>query len=434
MAARARRGAAAGAARPPAAGEGGGWLCRVYGRSPAEGDLAVYALLPRLPAPGSLGRLAAVLSADPGFEAKKAWAERLPFAVAGYAVVNPKSGDVTPAVPEETLRALEEYRSRRGVRVLLTYSRSSSSFPLIDLLWLREGLRGLGLGFKLRTLRYSGEGGSYAIWGLVELLAPRPLAAEERARARRLIRERLDTEVAAVLPSAGEERALEEAGLLPLAEIVPSLRWRGGYPLWGEVVPEKRPALSVLIYELPHIYDDSPLGESFRAEGPRGVVQLIPAEGIYADTSVVDERFLEAAVKARDAAERLAWKYREWLRLVAELKEAEGEVASPLSIGIANHARAVDPWLRAKVWEEGGRVKVWLHPELKRWLEEKLVTAGAPAVEPFEGLRGYLRRVSERLGREVELVGEEPPFRWSPEVDAALEELRRALAELVGSA
>jgi hypothetical protein len=230
-----------------------------------------------------------------------------------------------------------------------------------------------------------------------------------------------------------------------LAEIAPSAYWargglgQGGARFEGGAVEEEPRAIVVFLAPLsdllllPRVYD---------AEGPRGRVYYA-FEGVYAAARAVDDRFLELAEEARRAVSRFAERYLDWRDLLGALREAEFRVAPFLSprAPIANGAGPYERVPRAKVWEEGGRVKVWLHPELKRWLEEELAEVQwstlrflFPEIKPFEGLRGYLRRVSERLGREVELVGEEPPFRFSPEVDAALEELRRALAELVGSA
>ena len=88
-------------------------MCRVRGRSPAEGDLAVYALLPRLLPPGSLSRLALMLSADPSFEAEEEWVEELPVPAWGHAVVGLRGKPVfVSAVREEVKRMLEEYRAR----------------------------------------------------------------------------------------------------------------------------------------------------------------------------------------------------------------------------------------------------------------------------------------------------------------------------------
>jgi len=288
---------------------------------------------------------------------------------------------------------------------------------------------------------------------LVELRAPRPLAAEERARARGLLRE--DGRYRYLfLPSPMEEEALARAGLLALAEIAPSAYWaRGGLPqpsarFEGGAAGEREVCL-ILRWLPPDL--SRWLQPLLGVEGPRG--RVCGAEGgVRVAVRAVDDRFLELAEKANEASRRLVERYFGWLDLVGALREAEWKVwkergieEAPIAHGAV--ARIWEP--RAKVWEEGGRVKVWLHPELK-WRLEWLHSLGSlgeppPPPPPQERLAAelrpldltpadYFRALSERLGREVELVGEEPPFRLSPEVDAAAEELLSALRELVGSA
>jgi hypothetical protein len=147
----------------------------------------------------------------------------------------------------------------------------------------------------------------------------------------------------------------------------------------------------------------------------------------------VDDRFLELAEKAKGAAERFAERFLDWLNLFDALRLAEDRVGLLLE-RIADGASPHQPEPSAKVWREGGRVKVWLSPQLKEELERRLAKTRSGQVSREAGLRRYLRKVSKGLGREVELVGEEPPFRFSPEVDRAAEELKQALRELVGSA
>jgi hypothetical protein len=99
----------------PAAAGGGGWLYRVEGLSPSRGPrrfFVVYVFTPEPLLPGSAGRLAAMLSGDPQFEAYEVWAERLPFPARGFAAVDAEEGSVNPAVPEEVWRKLEECRAR----------------------------------------------------------------------------------------------------------------------------------------------------------------------------------------------------------------------------------------------------------------------------------------------------------------------------------
>ena len=53
-----------------------------------------------------------MLSSDPRFEAYEVWAERLPFPARGFAAVDAEEGEAAPAVREDILRRLEEYRAR----------------------------------------------------------------------------------------------------------------------------------------------------------------------------------------------------------------------------------------------------------------------------------------------------------------------------------
>ena len=272
----------------------------------------------------------------------------------------------------------------------------------------------------------------------VELRSPRPLPAEERARVRRLVDGHLY--VGTLLPSP-EEKALERAGLLALAETVPSAYWKArGLGRFAGGAVEEEPKVVVFLHWFPPSLSKVPLPQ-LDAEGPRGRVYCT-GDGVFAEARSVDDRFLELAARAKGAAERLVERYLDWLRLLNELRRAELD-AAPFLSPRAPIAGAADPHGRepgAKVWEEGGKVKVWLSPEHEEQLKKGLAEAwrnplsASPERKTIKGLDDYLRRLSERLGREVELVGEEPPFRWSPEVDEAMEELRRAMRELVGSA
>jgi len=67
-------------------------------------------------------------------------------------------------------------------------------------------------------------------------------------------------------------------------------------------------------------------------------------------------------------------------------------------------------------------VAVWLEPEARRRVEEKLAREGICSVEE------YLALLSAQLGARVELAESD---RWSPEVDAALKELLKILRRLV---
>jgi hypothetical protein len=444
MAARVKIPAISASPQPPAApaGEGRGRLCRVEGYSPArDALLAVYALLPKPMNPPQLERLAGLLSGDARFEAHAILVEELPFPARGHAVVDLREGRLlAAAVPEEVRRRLEEHRARRPTVLLRGYS-LEEALPLDILLKLRR----LGFGLEARLLRHP-LAWNNLLGHAVELRAPRPLPVEERARVRRLLREDGRYGDLLLFSRPREEEALERAGLLALAEIAPSLYWRpwglrqdGGVSFKGGAVSEE-PRAIVLLYAFPS--DSLSRPSIFAAKGARGEAYCT-REGVYAAARSVDDRFLELAARVREATARFAERYLDWLDLLGALMKAEFRVAPFLSTRapIANGASPYHWSPGAKVWEEGGKVKAWLSPELKEELERELAEAQwstlrflFPEIKPFEGLRGYLRRLSGELGREVELVGEEPPFRFSPEVDAAAEELRRAIRELVGSA
>jgi len=452
VAARVKIPAAARATQPTApAGEGRGRLCRVEGRSPARGALlAVYTFLPKPMDPSSLERLAGLLSSDARFEAHAILVEELPFPAHGHAVVDLSEGRLlAAAVPEEVRRRLEEHRSRRPT-VLLEGRSLEKALPLDILLKLRR----LGFGLEARLLRYP-LAWNNRLGYAVELRAPRPLTTEERGQVRRLLREDERYGDLLLFSRPREERALERAGLLALAEIAPSLYWRpwglrqdGGARLAGGAVTEE-PEVTVLLYAYPSEHLWAPLRSILDAAEPRVRVYQT-REGAYAKTRELDDRFLERAARVGEALARFAERYLEWHELLDAVRRAEEGIPLPRRFIAAGADPLQYPpeakmWEQggpgAKVWEEGGRVRVWLHPEVREEIERALretwwaaVRITFPEVEPIEGLRGYLRKVSEKLGREVELVGEEPPFRWSPEADAALEELRRAVKELVGSA
>jgi len=399
--------AAAGAARPPAAGEGGGWLCRVYGRSPAEGELAVYALLPRLPTPGSLGRLATVLSGDPGFRPLGAWAWELPRPLAGYAVVELRGGRVYDGIPEEARgalrevgRALEELAARRPAAMLDRFG--------IDLDVL----------LSLRNWLMEREGvTSFTVYGLrggagtaIELHPPKPMGAEER----RALWERVQNLLQdAVEPLVAEEeaRALGEIGLGALAELAPQLRWwydehegswREGvlYLIIGEVhqPPPRRSKL-----------------DDVRIEGPRGVSR-VDGEFVYAVLRSLDSELLPLAEEAAQAAGELNSALERWHDLLGHLRWGER-----VRVNDAPLAEAAERG-EARVWMEGGRVKVWLPPET------------AARIEARGGdLRSYLGALSELLDVGIELAGRGEAPLVSPEVDEARRRLVEALRGLVGA-
>jgi hypothetical protein len=288
MAARAKRPAAAAAARSVGE-EGGGWLCRVYGRSPAEGGLAVYALLPRPASPGSLGRLAVVLSGDPRFEAKKAWAWELPRPLAGYAVVELRGGRAHVAIPEEARgalrevgRALEELAARRPAALVDELYECDSHY----LLRLRDRLRGWGVtGFTLRAL-----GDHLAL----ELHLPRPMGPEER---RRFFEDREGEVGLRPLVRRAEVRLLEGLGLGALAWLAPRRCWmRGGREGdWEECR---------FLLEIERIYPPLPGELEVEVEGPRGAAYAA-GELVCALLRSLDSDSLRYLTEAENAARRL---------------------------------------------------------------------------------------------------------------------------------
>ena len=434
MAARAKRPAAGVAAARSVGEEGGGWLCRLVGVSlGTRSGVAVYALLPRLPSRTSLGRLATVLSADPDFVMTAAYAERLPFAVAGYAVADLGGGRVYDGIPEEARRRLEGWRARRAL-LFGALGREVRAEVLAGL--LREAA-GLGADVEVRAVLFApGEGLPGSAYTLVEAKAERPLDPSGLRRLEELAEDLLPGSLVS-FPPQPERELLERAGLWALARMVPELYWIGGREGLEE---PKESHLTFYVEDLP------PLGLPKHEEGARGGFRSWVAGAAERSEAVSvwvrrlgsgDLAALERLLRASEEARR-AW----WRRLVdglaGELERAEREARGILGLPAppCPFADEVALLLRAgrgdaKVWEEGGRVKVWLMPPLDRRLLERLAAELRPLdLTPAD----YFRALSERLGREVELVGEEPPFCLSPEVDAAAEELLSALRELVGSA
>jgi len=413
MAARAKRGAAVAAARSVGE-EGGGWLCRVYGRSPAEGALVVYALLPRLPTPSSLGRLATVLSGDPRFEAREAVAERLPFAVAGYAVVGLGGGRVYDGIPEEARGALEGHRARRLAVVALT----RADLRLEELAGLRGALAELGAGVRIRPL---------APYVVFELLPQRPLAPEERERLRGLIGGMQSVGETAF---GAERELLERAGLWALAWMAPELWWdRWGPESWiragSSELDLRWGAAKALGRLLPR-----------RADGERGWVwrasdcfRLFLREVGDRELGLMGE-----LVEADEAVRRWERGQRELARRIREAEErARERLGLPLYLvrtgPVSDYVDlfAGDP-TRLVLEEGGGKVRVHLHPEVSGWVREELAEElGRRGLAPED----YLRALSEELGREVEIAGDGPPL--PPELAEAVARARRALAELIGA-
>jgi hypothetical protein len=372
--------------------------------------LAVYAFLPRLPTPGSLGRLAAVLSGDPRFEPETAWVWELPRPLAGYAVVNAESGDVTPAVPEgargalaEVGRALEELAARRpAVALALLYN------DLEELLWLQDWLRKRGVtSFTLRAL-VGGEsvlasGAAEAV--AVELRPPKPMGSEEL---RKLVEEGQEEWLGSLVGET-EAEALERLGLGALAWLAPRRCWvrvrrEGG---WEECVFTLNIAMVIPLPPL-RLLD-------VRIEGSRGAAG-VEGEYVYAKLRSLDSELLPLAEEAAEAAGELGERLSGWNGLLRTLRWEEYQL-----IGAAPLAEAAERG-EARVWREGGRIRVWLPPET------------AARIETLRGgLRSYLRALSERLGVEVELAERGEPPLVSPEVDEAHRRLVAALKGLVGA-
>jgi hypothetical protein len=239
--------------------------------------------------------------------------------------------------------------------------------------------------------------------------AQRPLSVEERLKVLRKLREK---RVTPALPTAEEYEALAQRGLWALAEMRPQLVWmrdmKGFFTL--EYTAE---APSV------HI---SAVGwrTKFELRGPRGRVSLEAGALRFAPASV-DGETVELAERARRAAERLEAVLQRWREAVEALRWAErnlwrGRVPALLA------SEAEDPESGVRAWREGRRVAVWLEPEVRRRLEERLAREGICSVE------GYLALLSAQLGARVELAESD---RWSPEADAALKELQETLRRLV---
>ena len=283
-------------------------------------------------------------------------------------------------------------------------------FDLRELRALWEAANAVGAQLKLVKL--------LAKRGLAELElaaaaieAQRLLSVEERLKVLRKLQEK---RVTPALPTAEEYEALAQRGLWALAEMRPQLVWmrdmEGFYTL--EYTAE---ASSV------HI---SAVGWRTRLElsGPRGRVSLEAGALRFAPASV-DEKTLELAERARGAAERLEAVLQRWREAVEALRWAERNLwkgRAPVSLA----GEAENPESGVRAWREGRRVAVWLEPEARRRLKERLAREGICSVE------GYLALLSAQLGARVELAESD---RWSPEADAALEELLETLRRLAGA-
>jgi hypothetical protein len=403
MAARAR-GAAAAAARGRAE-EGRASRTILYlirGRSPALGDVRIYALLPRPTSPGSLGRLATVLSADPGFEAEWIESEELPFPAHGYALVGVDADGrprklILDALTPEAKRALDDYRGR----VVVARHYAAPTIPLRVVEKALEFAERVGARLELRQV------GSES-W--IVLRSPRPLSFDERHTFLHGYAEADDSFLL-------DNLLLERLGLPELAGMAPTACcWRvlalPGEAPWRCEEREAQPAfVRVDIQGLEREWGvvETPI------VGSRGVAEL-SGYAIYVWTDKADRGMVEALREAQRAADELRVAIVRWLALVHALERAARIAWFPREPPEALTARAAEEG-RTRVWEEGGAIRVWV-----------------PAGELGEQDLRELRKMEIILGRRVELVSEKPPFRFSPEADAAAERLRRALKRAVGSA
>jgi hypothetical protein len=405
MAARAR-GAAAAAAR--STGEEGGRASRtilylIRGRSPALGDIRIYALLPRPTSLGSLGRLGAVLSADPGFEAEWIESEELPFPAHGYALVGVDAEGrprklILDALTPEAKRALDDYRGR----VVVARHYAAPTIPLNVVEKALEFAERVGAQLELRRV------GSES-W--IVLRSPRPLSFDERHT---FLHDYAEASDGFLL----DNLLLKRLGLPELAGMAPTARcWRvpalpGEEPWRCERDEEEEPAIVRT--------DIQGLEREWRAVetpivGSRGEAEL-SGFSIYFWASRADREMVEALKEAQRAADELRDAIMRWRALVHVFGRAAHMTWFPREPPEALTARAAEEG-RTRVWEEGGAIRVWV-----------------PAGELREQDLREIRKMEIILGRRVELVSEKPPFRFSPEADAAAERLRRALKRAVGSA
>jgi hypothetical protein len=317
-------------------------------------------------------------------------------------------------VPEETLRALEGHRARRLAAVF-----GATKLDLGGLVELGRELRRLGAGVRIRAPD------PYVVF---ELLPQRPLAREERERLWWLAREACSAALWRAETYRSERRLLERAGLGALAWMVPELLWdnhsqRGGG--WRAASESSRIAVTgELSPPVERLLPEVKMGE-----GRSYVLSPLPSSTyIFISLPEVGDRelgLLEELVEADRAIRR--W-MEGWEGGARKIQEAERRAKARLGAGspsgepLSEYVRSVlESPLHGTVWEEDGKVKVWLRPEVR---EQLLWALGlAPG--------DYLRAVSEELGKEIELVEGEAPL--PPELAAAVERARRALAELVGS-
>jgi hypothetical protein len=246
--------------------------------------------------------------------------------------------------------------------------------------------------------------------------AQRPLSAEERLKVLRTLQEK---RVPPALPTAEEYEALARHGLSALAEMRPQWVWMEGMEGFFKLeYTAEAPSVHISTVGWWTRLEQT----KFELSGPRGRVSLEAGALRFAPASV-DEETVELAERARRAAERLEAVLQRWREAVEALRWAErnlwrGRVPALLA------GEAEDPESGVRVWREGRGVAVWLEPEARRRLEERLAREGICSVE------GYLALLSAQLGARVELAESD---RWSPEADAALKELQETLRRLAGA-
>jgi hypothetical protein len=426
MAARRRAPAIAGSVGAPSGGEGGGsYLAVASGISPARGVLptAVCVFLPQLLPPSALGRLAGLLGGDARFRMLEAWAERLPFPARGHAVVDFKAGRVVAnAVPEDARRRLEEHRSRQPFLFPLPF-RVPLSDDSLQCLYARVR-DAVGYWYPLREPRIE-------LFSLELEGAPIRAAAAVSMGGAGLVKEACRDILLSVYDEESwsvPARALAGAGLWALAALRPDWYWdveeedgwrrlelKEGAPVRGFVSCRSQ-ALDTLPREA---LAAGPLGEAWiEQRGDALEVNLafrLRRAGFETCMRILDA---DSAFKGFCSA------LESWQRRTRDpLRAAEARIPRARRLPLSSNFF----WdLVGRIWEEGGKVKAWLPPERVERLRRELAELGWSPED-------YLRRLSGELGRGVELVGEEPPFRWSPEVDEAYRRLKEAAAKVVSA-
>jgi len=345
----------------------------------------------------------------------------LPFPAKGHVVVDwGKERVLAAAVPEEVRRRLEEHWVRRPVVPLrgpLVLGKDTSQ--LRRLAERYGGVEVYGVGYRDSSGRLS------ALSAVLELRPSRPLAREE-------LRALLE-EVLLLHESPRFADILALADLWALAMGAPSVYWGAWESLWESfsVPSASGRAREVETIPLPltgWLGRLRPTCLSFEVDGSRGRAAL-SLDSLDIVVPKLDDELLARLEEVEEALETFKGALDRWDGLLGSLAAACGAALSELGAdapSIVREALAERERPGAKVWEEGGRVKLWLAPWLRGLLAARLKRVGLTPAD-------YLRKVSEKLGREVELVGEEPPFRFSPRLDAAYARLVEAMERLVGA-